>query len=192
MHIDAAISGQIQNLLGEDLAEGCDDNHIRMLFPETLHRLRPLHPLRLVYRDIPLLRTLLHRCLQHLPAAAPGPVRLGHHKTYLLSVPEQSLQHRHGKIRRSHKNNLHFHTPCRVVCGTRWRNARMGFLAYSSSAAPSSLSSESSGLTSSPSTFSVKRCPSRCSISWQKQRASSSVPSRVRSFMLRSSAVTFT
>ena len=79
MHIDAAIGGNIQDLLCQELAESSHHDKIRLPFFQLLHKIRFFHLQWLEYRQALLQRKGLHRRLHHLLATAFRTVRLGHY-----------------------------------------------------------------------------------------------------------------
>ena len=165
MNVDAAPGGNIQHCLGQNSAVGHHRNHIRLQSPQLLHPGRIPEAGGLVDRDPMGLGQLLHRGLGQLHPPVLGGIRLGIHRHHIKAPGEKSLQAGGGNLRCAHKYNAHRIPPhiCSISSSVRKRE-----------------------------TFSVYKCPSKCSSSWQKQRAISASPSASNQLPNRSCARIFT
>ena len=152
MHVDRAIGRRVQNVLRQDLAVGRHYDELRCQLLHDAQSFAVPHFHRLVHWQADRQGIFLYRRKRHFVPSVLRLVRLGEHTAHVVPVLHQPLQGRHGEVGRAHEQYPHsFSSPF--------------------SASARRMYSSSSSSVSRWSVCSTNRWPSRCSISWQKQRA---------------------
>ena len=101
MDVDAALARAVDDLSGEDLAEGRDDDEIRREFTEGFEKVRGSDLFRLEDRQAETVGQELDRRGRDRPAPPLGAVGLRDDADDGITAPDQTFQGRDGERRAS-------------------------------------------------------------------------------------------
>ena len=111
MDVDGAAAGKFQNIVGQDLSVGRDDNELRRKLLYDGKSL-PIPHFQGLINYQPLTEGIfLHRGKAHFMAPVFGLIGLGEHAAHLVPVLHQLPQGGHRKLRRAHKQDPHASGP---------------------------------------------------------------------------------
>ncbi len=106
--VDAAYARSVDDLSGEDLAEGRNDDEIRRELPEGFEKIRGSDLLRLEHGQAEGFRNDLDRRRRQRPAPPLGAVGLGDDADDGIAILDEAFQGRNGEGGRSHEEYARF------------------------------------------------------------------------------------
>ena len=107
MYVDTAQTRELQNLEGQNLSIGNYNNDVRSQRRQIGNRIPCSKRFWLKYGNSIFLSQFLHRRSLQTVSSPFGFIWLGIYGANLITVIQQNLQGRHGKIRSPHKQYTH-------------------------------------------------------------------------------------